>query len=117
MNSADVNRFLSCFAESRGEEGNTLKAFIFSLNNSEGLPPFKCLAKDENSAIYDSRQYGPTFGKGSHFTTGENQEWPTAKAWIYAPYSVPIEVTDEKGVLAGNTENFDPDNYEVFSLA
>ena len=97
--------------------GHTVKAFIFSLKNSEGLPPFKCLAKDESSTIYDSPFYGPTFGKGSHFTTGENQAWPTAKAWIDAPYSVPIEVTDKKAVLAGNTGNFDLDNYEVFSLA
>ena len=29
----------------------------------------------------------------------------------------PIEVTDKKAVLAGNTGNFDLDNYEVFSLA
>ena len=117
MNSADVNRFLSCFAESREDVGHTLKAFIFSLKNSEGLPPFKCLAKDKRNAIYDSSVYGPTFGKGSSFTTGENLAWATAKAWIGAPYSVPKEVTDKKGVLAGNTGNFYPDNYEVFSLA
>ncbi|XP_067056030.1 uncharacterized protein [Acropora muricata] len=103
--------------ESREDVGHTLKAFIFSLKNSEGLPPFKCLAKDKRNAIYDSSVYGPTFGKGSSFTTGENLAWATAKAWIGAPYSVPKEVTDKKGVLAGNTGNFYPDNYEVFSLA
>ena len=97
--------------------GHTLKAFIFSLKNSEGLPPFKCLAKDESSAIYDSSVYGPTFGKGLHLTTGENVDYATAKAWIDAPYSVPKEVTDKKGVLAGNTGNFNLDNYEVFYLA
>jgi len=117
VNSADVNRFLSCFAESREDPGHTLKAFIFSLKNSEGLPPFKCLAKDESSAIYDGPGYGPTFGKGLHFTTGDNSEWGKAKACIDAPYSVPKEVTDKEGDLAGNTGNFYFDNYEVFSLA
>ena len=118
MNSTDVNRYLSCFAESREDQGHTLKAFIFSLKNSEGLPPFKCLAKDKRNAIYDSSVYGPTFGKGSPLTTGEkNEAFATAKAWIDAPYSFPKEVADKKSVLAGNTGNFYSDNYEVFSLA
>ena len=115
MNSADVNRFLSCFAESREHPSRTLKAFVFSLKNSECLPPFKCLTKDESSAIDDGPGYGPTLGKGLHFTTGDR--WGTAKACIDAPYSVPKIVTDKEGVLAGNTGNFYFDNYEVFSLA
>ena len=102
---------------SREDAGHTPKSFIFSLKNSEGLPPFKCLAKDKRNAIYDSSVYGPTFGEGEAFTTGENEAYPTAKAWIDAPYSVPIEVMDSNGVLAGNNGNFNPDNYEVFSLA
>ena len=118
MKSPDVNRFFSCFADStsRQTSGNTLKAFIFSLKNSEKLPPFKCWAKNEHYAIYQDSAYGPSFGKGPYFTTGY-KPIEKAMAWIDTPYGVPIEVKNEKQVIAGPTQVFFPDNYEVFYLA
>ncbi|XP_074632222.1 uncharacterized protein LOC141890587 isoform X2 [Acropora palmata] len=96
--------------------GNTLKAFIFSLKNSEKLPPFKCWAKNEHNAIYQSSYHGPSFGKGLYFTTGYKPS-EKAMAWIDTPYGVPIEVKNEKQVIAGPPQAFFPDNYEVFYLA
>ena len=115
MNSPDVNRLFSCFAESpkRSKSGNTLKAFIFSLKNSEALPPFKCLVENELKAIYMSSSYGPSFGAGPFlYIVSQSQ----SKAVIGDPYSVPKEVLNEETVLAG-TPFFTPDNYEVFYLA
>ena len=64
MNSPIVNSGFTCFADSSGTSGDTLKAFIFSLKNSEGLPLLKCFAENENKAIFKSSAYGPTFGEG-----------------------------------------------------
>ena len=115
MNSPDVNRLFSCFAESprRPTRGNTLKAFIFSLKNSEALPPFKCVAENERNAIYMSSSYGPSFGAGPFlYIFGQS----LSKAVIGDPYSAPKEVQNKQTVLAG-TPFFTPDNYEVFHLA
>ena len=115
MNSPDVNRLFSCFAEShrRPKRGNTLKAFIFSLKNSEGLPPFKCLAEKKLKAIYMSSSYGPSFGEGPFLYIYSPSQ---SKAVIGDPYSVPKEVQRKETVLAGQSL-FAPDNYEVFYLA
>ena len=70
MSSLNVDSLLmfSSFAESDsiGILDNTLNAFIFSLKNSEGLPPFKCFAKNEHGAIYKNECCGPSFGKGPY---------------------------------------------------
>ena len=50
--------------ESRGAYGYTPKAFIFSLNNKEGLTPFKSMVKKAHEAIFRGASYGPTFGPG-----------------------------------------------------
>ena len=44
--------------------GETPNAFIFSLNNSEGLAPFMSKVKPERKAlaIYRDSDYGPYFG-------------------------------------------------------
>ena len=108
-----VNRLFSCFAESprRSKRGNTLKAFIFSMKNSEALPPFKCLVENKRNAIYVSSSYGPSFGKGPFLYIAR-----ISKAVIGDPYSVPKEVQRKEIVLAGQS-SFTPDNYEVFHLA
>ena len=111
-----VNRLFSCFADStsrRTRRGNTLKAFIFSLKNSEALPPFKCLAKNKRNAIYMSSSYGPSFGAGPFLYIVSQS---LSMAVIGDPYSIPKEVTRKDTVLAG-TPLFTPDNYEVFHLA
>ena len=120
MNSPDVHRLCSCFAElaSGRTEGKTRKAFIFSLKNSEALPPFKCLATYERKAIYKNLNYGPSFGRGPYFTIyGTSAQ--DSMASIQYPYSVPREfqVNSKECVLAGTKETFSPDNYEVFYLA
>ena len=111
-----VNRLFSCFADStsrRPRRGNTLKAFIFSLKNSEALPPFKCLAENNRKAIYMSSSYGPSFGAGPFlYIVSQSQ----SMAVIGDPYSIPKEVTRKDTVLAGKPL-FTPDNYEVFHLA
>ena len=108
--------FLICFAESTPDSntaGNTLKAFIFSLENKERLPPFKCLAKNKRNAIYISSKYGPSFGQLPSLYIILTR---LSKAVIGNPYSVPKEVTHRQTVLAG-TSYFTPDDYEVFHLS
>ena len=66
--------FLFCFVlfESSGGAAETPNAFIFSLNNFEGLAPFVSMVKTGNTktAIYRSSDNGPMFGQdllaGSH---------------------------------------------------
>ena len=117
MNSSDVNRLFSCFAESRFGvmRDSTFKAFIFSLRNSEGLPPFKCFAKDKGVVIYKSSSYGPSFGTTvtPFLYIGRKR----SKARIVDTYSATMEVNNKASVLAGTSEFFFPDNYEVFYLA
>lgn len=91
--------------------GHTLKAFIFSLNNSESLPPFKCLAKSKYDAIYMRSQLGPSFGTRPDLYTGIS-----TKAVIGDPYSVPKEVKSRTKVLVGKSSPFTTENYEVFYL-
>ena len=107
------------FAESNpvGTWSDTPKAFIFSLKNSERLPPFKCLAKDKRKAIYKNSLYGPSFGEGPFFCIAYPKEDSLAE--IGTPYSAPIEVNNKANVLAGPLRYgfyFTPDNYEVFYL-
>ena len=105
-----------CFADSRSHEyGHTHEAFIFSLENRETLPPFKCLATSETKAIYNNLVYGPSFGETLCLVI-EGDRAKQSRAVIDAPYSPPIEVADKESVLAGTTGFFCPDNYEVFYL-
>ena len=94
---------------------DTINAFIFSLKNSEGLPPFKCFAKNKDGAIYKSSNFGPSFGIRPFLFIGRISK--RSRACIGSPYSVPSEVKNEQTVLAGTPQTFYPDNYEVFYLA
>ena len=104
------------FSESNGGYGATSEAFIFSLNNSEGLAPFVSKVKEQytGGAIYRSSNYGPRFDDdviigGDFFSIG----YSTARL-VYS-YSVPPAVQNPRTVLAG-TERFLPDEVEVFYL-
>ena len=57
--------FISVLLESSGRYLSTSKAFIFSLNNSEGLAPFVSKVKQgrAGSAIERHSFYGPKFGQ------------------------------------------------------
>ncbi|XP_015749600.1 PREDICTED: uncharacterized protein LOC107329426 [Acropora digitifera] len=103
--------------DSYGTWGDTLKAFIFSLKNSEGLPPFKCFAENERKAIYKSSAYGPSFGEGP-FLRIFGKTTQRSMAVIGNPYRVPKEVRNkQRFVLVGTYKTFSPDNFEVFYLA
>ena len=106
---------LPCLAESPSIPiyAETRKAFIFSLKNSEDLPPFKCLAKGEGNAIYKNSVYGPSFGNGPYFYIDKSN----SMAEIDEPYSAPREVAIKETVFTGIRGTFSPDNYEVFYLA
>ena len=113
MDSPNVNSLFSFFAGTSDDWGDTLKAFIFSLRNSESLPPFKCFAKNGKYAIYKDVDYGPSFGDGPFFYI----RYKRSLAYIDTPYGVPAEVSDKDNVLTGTYGRFSTDNYEVFYLA
>ena len=101
------------FSESSGGYGATSEAFIFSLNNNEGLEPFVSKVKKEYSgtAIYRSSYYGPHFGSSVYIDDSNRN----SRARLGYRYSVPPAVQDERTVLAG-TFYFSPDEVEVFYL-
>ena len=101
------------FSESSGGYGATSEAFIFSLNNNEGLEPFVSKVKKEYSgtAIYRSSYYGPRFGSGVYIDDSNRN----SRARLGYRYSVPPAVQDQYTVLAG-TQYFSPDEVEVFYL-
>ena len=103
-----------CFVllESSGGYAKTPNAFIFSLNNYEGLAPFLSKVKPEGTrnAIDDRSYYGPKFGSDliiyldltSHASLG---------TYYYAPASV-----NKDSILKGPGGYFSPDEVEVFYL-
>ena len=111
---------ISCFfcffflLESSGGDAETPNAFIFSLNNSEGLAPFVSKVKKEKTetAIYRSSATGPVFGQD--LTIFLNSAF--AEAILGKSYSVPALVNDELAILNGNRGSFSPDEVQVFYL-
>ncbi|KAK2546962.1 hypothetical protein P5673_033298 [Acropora cervicornis] len=114
---AELASFLAPAVESTSGPtwGETLNAFIFSLNNSGGLPPFKCFAKNTSKAIYKNSSYGPSFGEypGLRITCSNQNTSANAQASISKPYSAPSEVDNNKEILAGTSESFFPDSYDM----
>ena len=85
--------FLLCFvlSESSGDDAETPNAFIFSLNNFEGLAPFgQDLLIDLDFAL--------------------------AEAFLDEYYSAPALVKDKLAILDGHKGTFSPDEVEVFYL-
>ena len=107
----------SCPSESSGGYGTTSKAFIFSLNNKEGLKPFKSNVTIPGYAIYRRSGYGPAFGYGGniHIADQANSNANSFTRFGHF-YSVPSGVTDPQTILAGSYY-FTPDDWEVFYLA
>ena len=104
------------FSESSGSWGATSEAFIFSLNNNEGLAPFVSKVKIGYSgmAIYRWSYYGPRFGSDVYI--GDNADSNSnSRACLGNRYSVPPAVKDQHTVLAG-TRYFSPDEVELFYL-
>ena len=108
--------FLFCFVllESRDGEAETPNAFIFSLNNFEGLPPFVSKVKkgSTKTAIYRSSSTGPVFGQDLSIFLDDK----LAEAVLDNSYSVPDFVKDKMAILDGNKGTFLPDEVEVFYL-
>ena len=106
--------YFLCFVllESSGGYAGTPNAFIFSLNNYEGLAPFLSKVKPEYTrAAIDRRSYiGPKFGSDliiyldlkSHASLGTY-------------YSAPASV-NKANILKGPGGDFSPDEVEVFYL-
>ena len=111
--------FLLCFVllESSGGYAETPNAFIFSLNNSEGLAPFVSKVKEDNAnyAIERDSYYGPTFGDDLVIYL-DAADIQYSKAVLGVFYSVPPSVKNTVTVLKGPGLNFSPDEVEVFYL-
>ena len=104
------------FSESSGGYSATSEAFIFSLNNNEGLAPFVSKVKKEYSGyvIYRRSSHGPRFGRDVIIRDNANSN-SNSRARLGYYYSVPPAVQDVHTVLAG-TLYFSPNEVEVFYL-
>ena len=111
--------FILVLLESSGSYGATSEAFIFSLNNSEGLAPFVSKVKQGKvgKAIESHSYYGPKFGDDLviHVEAGRKG---SSKAILDAYYPVPDSVRDKGStILTGKHRGyFSPDEVEVFYL-
>ena len=110
--------FIFVLLESSGGWSATSEAFIFSLNNSEGLAPFVSKVKPEKAdkAIEWSSYYGPNFGQDLVLHVEEGRKH-FSEASLGHLYSVPASVKDKGStILTGKHVNFSPDEVEVFYL-
>ena len=104
------------FSESSGNWSATSEAFIFSLNNNEGLAPFVSQVEKgiTDWAIYRNSQFGPYFGIDVIIRDNADSN-SLSEAVLGYYYSAPPAVQDSDTVLAG-TWYFSPDEVEVFYL-
>ena len=104
------------FSESSGGWSTTSEAFIFSLNNNEGLEPFVSKVKKKYSkwAIYGASNFGPHFGEDVFIRDNADSN-SNSRVSLGNVYSVPPAVKKQYTVLAGN-RYVSPDEVEVFYL-
>ena len=110
--------FIFVLLESSGGYGATSEAFIFSLNNSEGLAPFvsKVRPGSASKAIERKSFYGPNFGQDLVIYVDERKK-SYSEANLGSYYSVPDSVKDKGStILTGKHVSFSPDEVEVFYL-
>ena len=90
-------------------------AFIFSLNNVEGLAPFMSKVKQgfKQLAIYRHSDNGPGFGGDDLVIDATISK---SRASLGSAYSVPASVKDGLAILKGPGQHFSPDKVEVFYL-
>ena len=95
----------------------TPNAFIFSLNNSEGLAPFISKVKPDKTAraIQRRSDTGPKFATDLIIYL-DASSISRSRAVLGSYYSVPASVEDGGTVLKGPGANFSPDEVEVFYL-
>ena len=89
-------------------------AFIFSLNNREGLAPFMSNVNPDYKAmaIYRHSDNGPGFGDDLVIEATIRK----SRASLGSAYSVPASVKDSSAILKGPGRYFSPDKVEVFYL-
>ena len=110
--------FIFVLLESSGGNRATSEAFIFSLNNSEGLAPFWGKVKPGNAgkAIETDLYYGPKFGVDLVIHVEATRKH-FSQASLGHHYSFPASVTDKGStILTGKHRYFSPDEVEVFYL-
>ena len=110
--------FIFVLLESSGGYGVTSEAFIFSLNNSEGLAPFVSKVKQGKAgrAIERSSYYGPKFGQDLVIHVEATRK-RYSEASLGGYYSAPASVKDKDStILIGKHVYFSPDEVEVFYL-
>ncbi|XP_068735281.1 uncharacterized protein [Montipora capricornis] len=95
--------------------GATEKAFIFSLRNAEGLPPFKSNVNNPSKAIRSRTNRGPTFGEKDIVIDRNEAVWVSSSTNFGDNYVVPTGVQHKLTVLAGDSP-FKVDEVEVFFL-
>lgn len=95
------------------------KAFIFSICNKEGLPPFKSTLKAEWArqwATMSSPFSGPSFGGAYDLELlCPAEEGMISRSQLGCYYTLPSGVQDPNTILAG-TSHFSPDELVVFYL-
>ena len=110
---------LFCFVllETSESTGGTPNAFIFSLNNFEGLAPFVSKVQKEKTdkAIYRGSTTGPWFGQDLYIYLNRATV-SQSYAVLGAYYSIPPLVNDQLAILDGHKRTFSPDEVEVFYL-
>ena len=100
------------------------KAFIFSLRNNEGLPPFKSTLQyrwdlghwARKWAILNVEASGPHFGGANDLSLMEQgyaHEERRSRSNLGSYYTAPSGAHDRSTILAGSTP-FYPDEVEVF---
>lgn len=95
----------------------TDKAFIYSLDNKEGMAPFKSMVKHDSQAIYMEMSHGPTFGGGFDIHIANNAGHNVHSYTRFGhSFLAPSEVKEKDTVLAGSLR-FTPDEVEVFYLS
>ena len=110
--------FIFVFLESSFSYGATSEAFIFCLNNSEGLAPFVSKVKQGKvgKAIERDSYYGPKFGEDLVIHVEATRKH-FSEASLGRYYSVPASVEDKGStILIGKHRYFSPDEVEVFYL-
>ena len=110
--------FIFVLLESSGGDRATSEAFIFSLNNSEGLAPFwgKVTPGNAGKAIETALYYGPKFGADLVIHV-EAVRKHLSEVSLGHHYSFPASVTDKGStILTGKDVSFSPDEVEVFYL-
>ena len=97
-----------------GDYDEAPNAFIFSLNNVEGLAPFMSKVKQgfKQLAIYRHSDNGPGFGDDLVIEATISK----SRARLGLAYSVPASVKDSFAILMGPGQYFSPDKVEVFYL-